>query len=70
MSDNESSESESVVMSVGSTCLLIESLEAQVDYLTLENKDLKTKVEQLEIRIKVLQEVSDSELVNHVFKFL
>ena len=57
-------------MSEDSDRILIESLEAQVEDLQLETKLLKTKIKQLELRIKVLQEISDSELVNQIFRYL
>ena len=64
------SDSESHIMSEDSTSLLIESLDAQVNDLMLENKVLKAVIKGLELRIKVLQEISDSELVNKIFQFL
>ena len=57
-------------MSEDSDRILIESLEAQVEDLQLETILLKTKIKQLELRIKVLQEISDSELVNRIFHYL
>ena len=57
-------------MSEDSDAVLIESLEAQVEDLQFESKLLKTKIEELEIRIKVLQNISDSELVNQIFHYL
>ena len=70
MSDSDTSDSNSVIMSEDSDSILIESLEAQVEDLQLETKILKTKIKQLELRIKVLQEISDSELVNQIFHYL
>jgi len=64
------SDSESHIMSEDSTTLLIDSLDAQVNDLMLENKVLKAVIKGLELRIKVLQEISDSELVNKIFQFL
>ena len=70
MSDSASVDSNSVIMSEDSDTILIESLEAQVEDLQFENKRLKTKIKELEIRIKVLQNISDSELVNQIFHYL
>ena len=67
--DSES-DSETHIMSEDSTSLLIDSLDAQVNDLMLENKVLKAVIRGLELRIKVLQEISDSNLVNRIFKFL
>ena len=64
------SDSGSRIMSEDSTSLLIESLEEQVDDLIIKNHVLKTVIQGLELRIKTLQEISDSELVNNIFKFL
>ena len=69
MSDSDTSDS-NTVMSEDSDSILIESLEAQVEDLQLESKILKTKIKELELRIKVLQEISDSELVNQIFHYL
>ena len=69
MSDSASIDSNSVIMSEDSDSILIESLEAQVEDLQLESKILKTKITELELRIKVLQEISDSELVNQIFLY-
>ena len=70
MSDSASIDSNSVIMSDDSDSILIESLEAQVEDLQFETKILKTKIKELELRIKVLQEISDSELVNQIFRYL
>ena len=70
MSDSASVDSNSVIMSEDSDTILIESLEAQVEDLQFESKLLKTKIKELEIRIKVLQNISDSELVNQIFHYL
>ena len=70
MSDSASIDSNSVIMSEDSDSILIESLEAQVEDLQLESKILKTKIKELELRIKVLQEITDSELVNQIFHYL
>jgi len=70
MSETNSGDSDSQIMSEDSDAILIESLEAQVDDLQFENKLMKTKIKQLEIRIKVLQNISDSELVNRIFHYL
>ena len=64
------SDSGSQIMSEDSTSLLIESLEEQVDDLIIKNHVLKTVIQGLELRIKTLQEISDSELVNRIFQFL
>ena len=69
MSDSASVDSNSVIMSEDSDTILIESLEAQVEDLQFESKLLKTKTKELEIRIKVLQNISDSELVNQIFHY-
>ena len=69
MSDIDS-DSGSQIMSEDSTSLLIESLEEQVDDLIIKNHVLKTVIQGLELRIKTLQEISDSELVNRIFQFL
>ena len=68
--DNESTESGSQLMSEDSTDLLIDALEIQVQELMNENQTLKKKVEELEARIKVLQIMSDSEIINNVFSYL
>ena len=70
MNDSASVDSNSVIMSEDSDTILIESLEAQVEDLQFESKGLKTKIKELEIRIKVLQNISDSELVNQIFHYL
>lgn len=70
MSETNSGDSDSQIMTEDSDAILIESLEAQVDDLQFENKLMKTKIKQLEIRIKVLQNISDSELVNRIFHYL
>jgi hypothetical protein len=64
------SDSGSQIMYEDSTSLLIESLEEQVDDLIIKNQILKTVIQGLELRIKTLQEISDSELVNRIFQFL
>ena len=69
MSDSASVDSNSVIMSEDSDTILIESLEAQVEDLQFESKLLNTKTKELEIRIKVLQNISDSELVNQIFHY-
>jgi len=69
MSETDS-DSGSQIMSEDSTSLLIESLEEQVDDLIIKNHVLKTVIQGLELRIKTLQEISDSNLVNRIFKFL
>jgi chaperonin cofactor prefoldin len=69
MSDSDTSDSNSVIMSEDSDSILIESLEAQVEDLQFESKLLNTKTKELEIRIKVLQNISDSELVNQIFHY-
>ena len=74
MSDTEmnysSSESGSQIMSEDSTTLLIEALEIQLQELILKNEELFTRVKWLEERIKLLQNISDSEIVNNVFSYL
>jgi hypothetical protein len=74
MSDSDmndsSSESGSQIMSEDSTTLLIESLEIQLQELILKNEELFTRVKWLEERIKLLQNISDSEIVNNVFSYL
>ena len=69
MSDSASVDSNSVIMSEDSDTILIEFLEAQVEDLQFESKLLNTKTKELEIRIKVLQNISDSELVNQIFHY-
>ena len=59
--DNESTESGS---------LLIEVLEIQVQELINEKQALQNKVNELEARLTVLQNISDSEIINNVFSFL
>ena len=68
--DNESIESGSQLMSEDSTSLLIDALEIQVHDLMTENQTLKKQVEELEGRTKVLQIMSDSEIINNVFSYL
>ena len=70
MSETNSSDSDTIILSDSSTTLLIESLEAQVDELQIENQTLKQQIQELESRIKVLQEISDSEMVNNIFRYL
>jgi hypothetical protein len=70
MSENHSDDSDTQIMSEDSDAILIDSLEAQVEDLQFESKLLKTKIKELEIRIKVLQNISDSELVNKIFHYL
>jgi hypothetical protein len=57
-------------MSEDSTSLLVNALEIQVHDLMTEHQTLKTKVEELEARTKVLQLMSDSEIINNEFSFL
>ena len=64
------SETSDTQMSEDNDSILIESLEAQVEDLQFESKLLKTKMKELEIRIKVSQNISDSELVNQIFHYL
>ena len=68
--DNVSTENGSLLMSEDSTSLLVEVLEIQVQDLINENRSLKNKVDELEERIKTLQTISDSEIINNVFYFL
>ena len=70
MSETNSSDSDTIILSDSSTTILIESLEAQVDELQIENHTLKKQIQELESRIKVLQEISDSEMVNNIFRYL
>jgi hypothetical protein len=74
MSEDEihetSSENSSQLMSIDSTSLLIEALEIQLQELTLKNEELFQRVKGLEDRIKTLQSISDSEIINMVFSFL
>jgi len=70
LSDTDTGDSNSVIMSEDSDSILIESLEAQVEDLQLENHTLKATVKVLKSRIKILQEISDSELVNQIFHYL
>ena len=70
MSETNSSDSDSIILSDSSTTILIDSLEAQVDDLQIENQTLKKQILELISRIKVLQEISDSEMVNHIFRYL
>jgi hypothetical protein len=66
------SESDSVshIMSVDSTSLLIESLEAQVDDLMMNNYTLTKQIEYLEDRIKMFQRISNSDIINKVFLYM
>ena len=68
--DNESTESGSQLMSEDSTLLLVEVLEIQVQELINEKQALQNKVNELEARLTVLQNISDSEIINNVFSFL
>ena len=61
------SDSDSVIMSEDSTSLLIESLEAQVDDLMMNNYTLTKQIEYLEDRIKMFQRISNSDIINKVF---
>ena len=67
MSDSDmndsSSESGSQIMSEDSTTLLIEVLEIQLHELVLKNEELM-------LRIEVLQNISDSEIINKIFSYL
>ena len=67
MSDNDmndsSSESGSQIMSEDSTTLLIEALEIQLQEMILKNEELM-------LRIEVLQNISDSEIINKIFSYL
>ena len=67
MSDTEmndsSSESGSQIMSEDSTTLLIEALEIQLQEMILKNEELM-------LRIEVLQNISDSEIINKIFSYL
>ena len=67
MSDSDmndsSSESGSQIMSEDSTTLLIEALEIQLQEMILKNEELM-------LRIEVLQNISDSEIINKIFSYL
>jgi hypothetical protein len=65
-----SSESGSELMSEDSDTLLIETLELQVQDMILKNSELNKKVKCLEERIKTLQNISDSEIINKIFSYL
>ena len=65
-----SSESSSELMSEDSDTLLIETLELQVQDMILKNEELNKKVKCLEERIKTLQNISDSEIINKIFSYL
>ena len=64
------SESESIIMSEDSTSLLIESLEAQVDDLMINNYTLTKQIEYLNARIQMFQRISNSDIINKVFSYL
>ena len=57
------SESGSQIMSEDSTTLLIEALEIQLQEMILKNEELM-------LRIEVLQNISDSEIINKIFSYL
>ena len=67
MSDSDTndsrSESGSQIMSEDSTTLLIEALEIQLQEMILKNEELM-------LRIEVLQNISDSEIINKIFSYL
>jgi hypothetical protein len=65
-----SSESSSELMSEDSDTLLIETLELQVQDMILKNEELNKRIKCLEERIKTLQNISDSEIINKVFSYL
>ena len=65
-----SSESSSELMSEDSDTLLIETLELQVQDMILKNEELNKRIKCLEERIKTLQNISDSEIINKIFSYL
>ena len=70
MSETDSNESESMMMSIDSTSLLIESLDAQISDLQIENHTLKVKNQELEARIKTFQNVAESDIINQLLFYL
>ena len=70
MSETSSNASESMMMPIDSTSLLIESLDAQISDLQIENHTLKANVKELEARIKTFQNVAESDILNKMVVYL
>ena len=70
MSVTSANESESMEMSIDSTSLLIESLDAQISDLMIENDTLKAKVQELEARIRTFQNMAESDIINQMLFYL
>ena len=70
MSVTSSNESETMEMSIDSTSLLIESLDAQISDLQAESDTLKTRVQELEARSKTFQSLTDSDILNKMLFYL
>ena len=62
--------SDTLLMFEDDDSILIEALDAQVNELIRENKTMKAKIEALEERLKTLQNITDSDIINNVFSFL
>ena len=62
--------SDTLLMFENDDSILIEALDAQVNELIRENKTMKAKIEALEERLKTLQNITDSDIINNVFSFL
>ena len=62
--------SDTLLMFEDDDSILIEALDAQVNELLRENKTMKAKIEALEERLKTLQNITDSDIINNVFSFL
>ena len=59
-----------MMMSIDSTSLLIESLDAQISDLQAENDTLKTKVQELEARTKTFQSLTSSDIISTMLFYL
>ena len=70
MSETSSNASESMMMSIDSTSLLIESLDAQISDLTVENHTLKKQIQELKARIRTFQNVAESDIINQMLFYL
>ena len=67
---SEASSSDTRIMSEATDDLLIESLETQVQDLTVENEKLRTQVGALAARLEALKLMLNSNILNNIFPYL
>ena len=70
-SDSETSDDSSIIyMSDSSTQCLIESMEAQINNLNDEMKQLKIKIDKQNMKIKTFQSIIKSDILENIFSYL